>query len=64
MKKTLTYKTEQIEDNVRIITVFTEGSQLTEIECWGGFLTDKEQIQSWLDDNGFGDEEFYFVKLN
>ena len=62
MKK-LQYKVERIEDNVRYITVYSNNKILTEIECLGGFLTNEEEIQNWLDDNGYEDDYFEFEKL-
>lgn len=59
MKK-LTYVVNRIEDNIRYITVFDNGKILAEIECLGGFLTNDEEIQNWLDDNGFGDDIYEF----
>ena len=62
MKK-LQYKVERIEDNIRYITVYSNNKILTEIECLGGFLTNEEEIQNWLDDNDYKDNYFEFEKL-
>lgn len=62
--KKLTYRIERIEDNIRYITVYTNGKILTELECLAGFLTNEEEIQNWLDDNGYEDEVFDFEKID
>lgn len=62
--KTLKYRVERTEDNIRYITVFNNNKIFCEIECLGGFLTNEEEIQNWLDDNGYEDEVFNFDILS
>ena len=62
--KTLQYRVERLEDNIRYITVLDEGKTFIELECLSGFLTNEEEIQNWLDDNGYGDDVFEFEKIN
>ena len=64
MIKKLNYSVTQIENNIRYITVFDNGKILTELECLAGFLTNEEEIQNWLDDNGYEDEVFDFEKID
>ena len=62
--KTLQYKTED-NGHYDLITVYNEdGKIFTELEA-GKFpddnerlLTDEDEIQLYLDENGYGDEEF------
>lgn len=68
--KTLQYKTEDNGD-YDLITVYDEdGKIFTELEA-GKFLdnnkrffTDEEEIQLYLDGNGYEDEEFAILPLN
>lgn len=62
--KTLQYKINKIENNIRYITVFTKNKVFAELECFGNFFTDEEEIQFWLDENGYGDECFEFQKID
>ena len=61
--KTIRYEVSTIEDNIRYINVYLDGFLLVELECLGGFLTNQEEIQNWLDDNGYGEESFNFETL-
>lgn len=60
----LHYKVERIGEGLRKITVYTAGLVLCELECFDGIYSDWEEIQNWLDDNGYEDEEFDFEKIN
>lgn len=67
--KTLQYKTEDNGD-YDLITVYSEdGKIFTELEAGKfpddneRFFTDEEEIQLYLDENGYGDDEFNFETL-
>ena len=66
--KTLQYKTED-NGHYDLITVYNEdGKIFTEIEAGKfpdneRFLTDEDEIQLYLDENGYGDEEFEICPL-
>lgn len=62
-KDLLEYSVEKIEDNLRYIKVWRDGILLVELECLGGFLTNEEEIQNWLDDNGYEDVVFEFIQI-
>ena len=59
----LFYKVNHVNERFREITVFSGGLLLCELECLSNHLTNEEEIQQWLDDNGYGDEEFDFEKI-
>lgn len=56
-------------NGLKTIRVYNKQLELVaELECFpddlGEYLySDREEIQQYLDDNGYGDEEFEFVKL-
>ena len=67
--KTLQYKTED-NSHYDLITVYEEdGKIFTELEAGKfpddneRFLTDEDEIQLYLDENGYGDEEFEILPL-
>ena len=62
MKK-LQYKVEKVEDGIRYLTVYCEGKIMTELECLGDYMTNGEEIEFWLDDNGYGDEEYEIEEI-
>ena len=64
MIKKLNYSVTQIENNIRYITVFDNGKIMAELECLAGFLSNEEEIQNWLDSNGYGDDVFEFEIIN
>ena len=58
------YKVEIVSDIFRIITVYDYNDILiAELECVGNFYTDWEEIRRWLDDNGYGDDDYEFVNV-
>ena len=61
--KIIKYEVDTIEDNIRYINVYLDSFLLVELECLGSFLTDQEEIQNWLDDNGYEDDNFNFEIL-
>lgn len=62
MKK-LQYKVEKVEDGIRYLTVYSDGKILTELECLDYTYYNAEEIQMWLDDNGYGDEEYEIEEI-
>ena len=48
---------------MNIPRIFCELECLQNEDYPKGFLTDEEEIQNYLDDNGYGDTEFEFIKL-
>ena len=75
MKKQLYYTVERgsyddgSPNGLKTINVYEEGMVLfAELECssddLGEFLyTNEEEIQNYLDDNGYGDEDYEFSRL-
>lgn len=63
MGKKLFYKV--IEKGIfKTIEIRSENEFLFEIECFTNSpYTNEEEIQNFLDDNGYGDEVFEFIKL-
>lgn len=58
------YHTEKISEEIRRITTYDADQEvLFELECFGVFLSDEEEIQNYLDDNGHGDEVFEFERF-
>jgi len=59
----LTYS---IKDNesYNTVTVFTDGKVFCELDCLKDFISFEEEIQNYLDDNGYGDESFNFQLIN
>lgn len=58
------YKVEIVTGIFRMITVYDYNDVLiTELECFGNFYTDCEEIQRWLDDNGRCDDDYEFVNI-
>lgn len=58
------YKVEIVSGIFRMITVYDYNDVLiTELECFGNFYTDWEEIQRWLDDNGRCDDDYVFVNI-
>ena len=62
--KTLSYEVARGITGVSMITVYDDKGVLCELEV----LTDSpynfpEEIQNWLDDNGYEDEEFEFNRI-
>jgi hypothetical protein len=63
MEKILDYSV-QHDEQFNTVQVFDEGCIFCEIEC----LVDspysiEEEIQNWLDDNGYSDNEFTFNRI-
>ena len=58
------YKVDAVSGIFRKITVYYyQDMVIAELECFGCFYTDWEEIQRWFDDNGRCDEDFEFVKI-
>jgi hypothetical protein len=61
----LDYTKTLIEDRgVVVVTVFDNGKIFFEIECFADSpYSIEEEIQNWLDDNGYEDEDFVFLLI-
>lgn len=58
------YKVEIVSGIFRMITVYDYNDVLiTELECFGNFYTNEEEIQNWFDDNGRCDDDYVFVNI-
>ena len=40
-----------------------KGYLIAELECFGNFYSDTEEIQNYLNDNGYGDDDYEFVNV-
>ena len=56
--RTIQYKVDKVENGIRYLTVYLNGKILTELECFNYTYFNVEEVQHWLDDNGYGDKEF------
>ena len=62
--KTLNYKYSHGITGIDIITVYDDGNVLCELDVFADSpYTPSEEIQNWLDDNGYEDEEFKFNEI-
>ena len=60
----LKYTTESTDRGVICVTVSTEGKIFFELECLDDSpYTIEEEIQIYLDDNGYVDEMFDFINI-
>lgn len=63
MKK-LYYTEKKQDDNYRELVVYKDGKVLCELSCVGGFLTNGEEIQNWLEQDEFeNSNEYEFEKF-
>lgn len=58
------YKVEYNSGIFRKIFVYNYDDVLIgELECFGTFYTNQEEIQNWLDENGRCDDDYEFVNI-
>ena len=58
------YKVKIVSGIYREITLYdSDNILIAELECFGNFYTDWEEIQRWLDDNGRCDDDYEFVNI-
>ena len=62
----LTYcKRYNVERRVLEVTVFSNGRQFFQIECLDNSrYSTEEEIQNWLDENNYLEEEFEFAEID
>lgn len=66
MNEKLTYKVfKNNKRNIKEVTVFSENKVFFEIECFiNSPYTIEEEIQNYLNDNGYEDNEYNFVNMS
>ncbi len=60
--KRIDYLVKNTSVGIRTISLYSP-NLMAEIECLEGFYSNEEEIQNYLDDNGYEDETFEFFEM-
>ena len=61
--KTVYYKVDKVENGIRYLSVYLDGKLIAELECLGYIYYNREEVQMWLDANGYEDIEFNIEEM-
>jgi len=60
--KRIDYSVKNTSEGIKTISLYSP-NLMAEIECFEGFYSNEEEIQNYLDDNGYEDETFEFFEM-